>query len=157
MAPTRLDGIDAVRAAVGTHLGYSDWLTIEQHRVDRFAEATGDFQWIHVDQERAAQGPFGGTIAHGYLTISLLPVLMGEVVTFDGLAMAMNYGNNKVRFTAPVRVGSRIRGGFELTDLTQTGPGMHLASFQSIIEIEGSERPACVAQTLALLVTGQED
>lgn len=156
MTATTLNGIDAVRAAVGTHLGYSDWVTIEQERVNKFAEATGDFQWIHIDQERAAKGPFGGTIAHGYLTLSLTPELMVQAVDFQGLTMVVNYGSNKVRFTSPVPVGSRVRGGFELTDLTETGPGAHLASIRTIIEIEGSERPACVAETLSLLVAGQE-
>src|SRR5690242_12361416 len=104
------NGLDELRAAAGTQVGASDWMTIEQARVDTFADATEDHQWIHVDEEKAEAGPFGGTIAHGFLTLSLLPKLMSQVYRIDGVKMGVNYGLNKVRFTAPVPVGSKIRG-----------------------------------------------
>ena len=109
-------GLDELEKAVGTHLGYSDWQTITQEQVNLFADATGDHQWIHVDPEKAAQGPFGTTIAHGYLTLSLVPSLVWQIYTVEGLRMGVNYGSNKVRFPAPVPVGSRVRGGAELLE-----------------------------------------
>ena len=114
MAQTVLSGIDEVKAAVGRHLGTSDWLEITQDRIDQFADATGDHQWIHVDPERAADGPFGATIAHGYLTLSLSNALLPEIVEVQGVSMGVNYGVGKVRFPAPVPVGSRIRATAEL-------------------------------------------
>lgn len=136
--------------AVGTELGRSEWLTIEQSRVDRFAEATDDYQWIHTDPERAAAGPFGGTIAHGFLTLSLIPFLVKEIYSLDGVKMVVNYGLNKVRFITPVKVGSRIRAAQVLTGLDEVSGGLQAASTVTI-EIEGSAKPAAVAETLSRL------
>src|SRR4051794_34736620 len=117
------DGIDDLTRAIGTHLGYSSWITVDQERIDTFARATGDHQWIHVDPARAADGPFGSTIAHGYLTLSLLPTLSWEIFSVRGLAMEINYGTDKVRFPAPVPVGSSLRAGVELIAVDESGPG----------------------------------
>ncbi|MGU3584228.1 MaoC family dehydratase [Rhodococcus sp. C26F] len=145
------NGIDEVEKAVGEHLGYSDWLEIDQKRIDLFAEATGDHQWIHVDPERAKDGPYGKTIAHGYLTLSLLPVLGTQIFSLEGLKMKVNYGSNKVRYPAPVPVGSRIRAGAEFKSLERTAKGANLVVGYTI-EIEGGERPALVAETVVVLV-----
>ena len=145
------EGIEQVEAAVGEHVGYSDWLEITQERIDTFADATGDHQWIHVDPERAAEGPFGATIAHGYLTLSLIPVLGNQVMEIRGFRMMINYGTDKVRFPAPVPVGSRIRAGVELTSLERTSSGVRLTS-RVTVEIEGSDRPAVVADTIRMMV-----
>lgn len=144
-------GIDEVAAAVGTHLGYSSWLEVTQARVDAFAAATGDRQWIHVDPGRAASGPYGTTIAHGYLTLSLLPALGGEIFDIAGVRMKINYGVNKVRFPAPVPVGARIRCGARLESLERTAKGANLITAYTI-EIEGARRPALVAETVRVLV-----
>ena len=144
-------GVDEFEKAVGGHLGHSGWHTITQEQVDGFADATGDHQWIHVDPERAAEGPFGGTIAHGYLTLSLLPMLSKEIYRVEGLTMGVNYGANKVRFPAPVPVGSRIRAGAELLSL-ERGPSGARATLRVTIEREGGDRPVCVAEILSLLV-----
>src|SRR6478672_10902125 len=128
--------LDEVAAASGEELGSSDWLTIEQDRVDRFAEATGDHQWIHVDVERAATGPFGGTIAHGYLTLSLVPFLGSQVFALDTPGAKLNYGVNKVRFPNPLLVGSRIRNQVTLGEVTDLAAGKQLTLRHSI-EIEG--------------------
>jgi acyl dehydratase len=141
------NGVDELRAAVGSRLGVSDWMTVDQGRIDLFADATDDHQWIHVDEERAAAGPFGGTIAHGFLTLSLLPVLVGQVFTVEGTKMGVNYGLNRVRFTAPVPVGSKVRAAVELTDVSDVSGGVQLTTTVTV-EIEGSERPALVAQWL---------
>ena len=133
-------------AAVGTHLGESDWMVVDQERVNGFADATGDHQWIHVDVERAKDGPFGGTIAHGYLTLSLLPVLMRDVITVDA-AIAINYGLNKVRFINPVLVGSRVRASIDLVAAEPVAGGVQ-ATYRSTIEIEGAEKPACVVENI---------
>ncbi|UTT48213.1 MULTISPECIES: MaoC family dehydratase [Rhodococcus] len=146
-----INGIDEVEKVVGEHLGYSDWLEIDQKRIDLFAEATGDHQWIHVDPERAEDGPYGRTIAHGYLTLSLLPVLGTQIFSLEGLKMKVNYGSNKVRYPAPVPVGSRIRAGAEFTSLERTTKGANLVVGYTI-EIEGGERPALVAETVVVLV-----
>lgn len=146
-----INGIDEVEKVVGEHLGYSDWLEVDQKRIDLFAEATGDHQWIHVDPERAKDGPYGKTIAHGYLTLSLLPVLGTQIFTLGGLKMKVNYGSNKVRFPAPVPVGSRVRAGAEFKSLERTAKGANLVVAYTI-EIEGSERPALVAETVVVLV-----
>lgn len=143
--------LDEFTAAKGEHLGYSDWHQITQEQVSAFADATGDHQWIHVDVERAAQGPFGGTIAHGYLTLSLLPVLVGQIYRVDGLAMGVNYGLDRLRFPAPVPTGSRVRAGAELRELRVTERGT-LASSRVTVEVEGQTRPSCIADTLTLLV-----
>ncbi len=142
---TELDGIDGVRAAVGQHLGYSGWREITQEQVNRFADATGDHQWIHVDVERARQGPFGGPIAHGYLTLSLAPVLMAEVFKVKGTAMGVNYGCNKVRFITPVPVGGQVRLGAVLAGVHDVAGGLQ-GTVDLTFELAGSERPACVAQ-----------
>src|SRR5690348_6261167 len=114
---TTIDGIDGLRGALGTHLGYSDWLAIDQARINTFAEATGDHQWIHVDPEKAAAGPFGATIAHGFLTLSLTNLFLPQIVDVQGFSMGINYGTDKVRFPSPVVVGSRVRGGAELVSV----------------------------------------
>lgn len=145
------NGLDEVEQAVGTHLGYSDWHIITQQQVDLFAEATGDHQWIHTDPEKAAAGPFGGTIAHGYLTLSLLPMLVWQIYRVDGLKMGVNYGSNKVRFPAPVPVGSRVRAGAELLSLKRGDSGAQ-ATVRVTVELEGSDKPACVAETVSVLV-----
>jgi len=145
------NGIAELESAIDTHVGYSEWHTVTQKQIDLFAEATGDHQWIHVDPERAASGPFGTTIAHGYLTLSLLPMLVSQVYRVDGLKMAVNYGSNKVRFVSVVPVGSRVRAGVELVGLTATPAGTQLAA-RVTVEIEGGAKPACVAETLSVLV-----
>ena len=144
-------GLDELAAAKGEHLGHSNWHTVTQEQVDLFAEATGDHQWIHVDPVRAKTGPFGGTIAHGYLTLSLIPMLTAEIFRVEGLAMGVNYGTEKVRFPAPVRVGSRVRSNAELIALRDVPRGTQ-AVVRHTIEIEGGDKPACVAETVSLLV-----
>lgn len=134
-----------LRAAVGEAIGASDWLTVDQPRIDRFAEATGDSQWIHVDPERAAAGPFGAPVAHGFLTLSLLSHLVQQVYRLEGARMGVNYGLNKVRFTAPVPVGSKVRAAVALADVTEIAGGVQ-AVWRVTIEVDGSEKPACVAE-----------
>ena len=146
--PTVLHGIDELRGAVGRHLGHSDWLEIDQARIDLFAEATGDHQWIHVDPVRAADGPFGSTIAHGYLTVSLTNLFLPQILTVEGVSMGVNYGVDKIRFPAPVPVGSRVRGGAELVEVTDAGAGVQTL-IRITVEIEGSDRPACVVDSLS--------
>jgi acyl dehydratase len=141
------NGVDELRAAVGTSLGVSDWVTVDQSRIDQFADATDDHQWIHVDEERAKAGPFGTTIAHGFLTLSLLPVLVGQVFSVEGTKMGVNYGLNRVRFTAPVPVGSKVRAAVELADVSDVTGGVQVTT-KVTVEIEGSERPAVVAEWL---------
>jgi acyl dehydratase len=140
-----------LEAAKGEHLGWSDWHTVTQEQVNTFADATGDHQWIHVDQDKAAKGPFGTTIAHGYLTLALVPVLVAGIYRVDGIRMGINYGSNKVRYPSVVPVGSRIRAGIELVDVAEAKLGRQIV-MRTTVEIEGSEKPACVAETLALLV-----
>ncbi|MDF0531280.1 MaoC family dehydratase [Tsukamurella sp. 8F] len=146
-----LNGIDQLHAAVGTHLGYSDWHTIDQAQIDAFADATGDHQWIHVDAEKAASGPFGATIAHGYLTLSLIPMLSWQVYRVEGTKMGINYGCNKVRFPSVVRVDSRVRAGVELVSVEPGGTG-HSVVARVTIEIEGGGKPACVAEVVSVVV-----
>jgi acyl dehydratase len=134
-------------AAKGKHLGFGDWLEITQDRVNRFADATDDHQWIHVDAERAAAGPFGGTVAHGYLTLSLIPALGRSIYRVEGLRMSVNYGSDKVRFPSPVRVGARVRGGAELVEIAEIEGGAQ-AVVRFTIEIEGQPKPGCVADIL---------
>ncbi|MFC5180443.1 MaoC family dehydratase [Actinomadura harenae] len=149
----RFASVDEFAAAKGEHLGYSPWRTVEQKQIDLFAEATDDRQWIHVDPERAAaEGPFGSTIAHGFLTLSLVSALVPEIFQIDGLSMAVNVGLNRVRFPAPVRVDSRIRGGAELVDI-KNSPAGRLATVKVKVEVEGERRAACVAETLTLFVS----
>lgn len=145
------NGIEELKAAVGEHLGYSEWHEVTQDAVNQFAEATGDHQWIHVDVEKAKQGPFGGTIAHGYLTLSLIPMLSWEVYKVEGVTMGVNYGSNKVRFPTPVPVGSKVRGGFVITSVEPSSMG-YTVSATATVEIEGQDKPACVAETLSVIV-----
>jgi acyl dehydratase len=146
-----LDNLDTLAGMTGEELGLSDWLEIDQARVDQFAEATGDHQWIHVDRERAAAGPFGGTIAHGYLTLSLIPFLGSQVFALETPGAKLNYGVNKVRFPHPVRVGSRIRSRVTMGEVTDLPAGKQL-TLRHVIEIEGQDKPACVAETVVLLL-----
>ena len=143
--------IDQLAAAVGTDLGTSDWFEIDQDRVNLFADATDDHQWIHVDEERAAQGPFGGTIAHGYMTVSLIPALSKSIFSVETDGPRLNYGLNKVRFPNPVKVGSRVRAQATLAELADVPAGKQLV-VRYTIEIEGEEKPACVAETVVLLL-----
>ena len=136
-------------AAVGKPLGHSDWLEITQQRIDQFAEATGDHQWIHVDPERAKDGPFGACIAHGYLTQSLVNHFLPQILEVRGIAMGVNYGADRVRFPAPVRVGSRIRGSAELVGAEKSKDGGVQAVVRVTVEIEGEDRPACVIDTIS--------
>jgi acyl dehydratase len=134
---------------VGQHLGVSEWMLIDQERVNQFADATDDHQWIHVDNEKAAQGPFGGTIAHGFLTLALTVPLGGQVPLDVGEPkMAINYGLEKVRFPAPVPVGSRVRARVELANVTEVGGGVQVNRIVTI-EVEGQEKPAMVAETVS--------
>ncbi|WP_037577646.1 MaoC family dehydratase [Phaeacidiphilus oryzae] len=139
--------LDELAAAVGTELGSSDWHTVTQEQVDLFAEATGDHQWIHVDPERAKAGPFGGPIAHGFLTLSLIPLLAKECYAVEGIKMAVNYGSNKVRFPSPVPVGTKVRGSAELVSLDEV-PGGRQAVVRFTVSSEGSPKPHCVAETI---------
>ncbi|KLO63495.1 MULTISPECIES: MaoC family dehydratase [Dermacoccus] len=145
------NGLEELKAAVGEELGSSEWHEVTQTMVDQFAEATGDHQWIHVDPEKAKAGPFGTTIAHGYLTLSLVPMLAAEIWSIENISMAVNYGSNKVRFTQPVPVGSRVRGTAVLDEVKESPKGAQVA-MTFTVEIEGEERPACVAQTLSVIV-----
>lgn len=135
-------------AAEGQDLGATDWIEIDQARVNLFAEATGDHQWIHVDPERAASGPFGGCIAHGYLTLSLVNLFLPQLIQVDNLRMGVNYGCDRVRFPAPVRVGARIRGRGEVVRVEQVGAAVQ-ATVRVSVEIEGGERPGCVVDTIS--------
>ncbi|VEG53153.1 dehydratase [Mycolicibacterium aurum] len=134
-------------AAEGTQLGPTEWLEITQDRVNLFADATDDHQWIHVDPERAAKGPFGGTIAHGLLTLSLLPHFTHQLYSVDNVAMAINYGYNKVRFITPVRVGAKLRARAEIASVTQLDNAVQ-ATLATTVEIEGSDKPAAVAESI---------
>lgn len=140
-----------IAAAVGDELGVSEWVAITQDRIDMFADATGDRQWIHVDPERAADGPFGATVAHGYLTLSMLPFLGAQVFAFAGNVARVNYGLNKVRFVAPVRVGSKVRSRVEMLDVVDIEKGQQV-TLQHTIEIRGEDKPACVAETVTVLM-----
>ena len=135
-------------ALAGHDIGSSDWLLIDQARISLFAEATGDHQWIHIDPARAAAGPFGAPIAHGFLTLSLLPVLFESAFAIDDVRMGVNYGLNRVRFVSPVRVGSRVRGRFKLVSYEPLEGGAQL-TVEATIELEGSVKPACVAETVS--------
>jgi len=137
-----------IRACVGQDVATSDWITVTQEQIQLFADATGDQQWIHVDPERAAQGPFGAPIAHGYLTLSLLPRLFASALRIEGVRMGVNYGLNRVRFTAPVPVGSRLRVHLHLLQAEPIAPDGLQLTWQATIEREGSDKPACVAETL---------
>jgi len=145
--PTTVHGIETFKDLVGTHLGYSGWHLVDQDQVNLFADATGDHQWIHVDPERAKDGPFGGPIAHGYLTLALAPVLLGEVLTVEGISMGVNYGCNKVRFPSPVPVGSRLREGVAVAEVDDVAGGVQVV-LDITLETEGSSKPSCVAQVV---------
>ncbi len=141
---------DDLLAAVGQHLGHSDWVTVDQARIDMFAEATGDHQWIHVDPEAAAAGPFGATIAHGYLTLALTNLLLPQIVRVDGTSMGVNYGVNRVRFPQPVLVGSRLRASATLTSAEELPGKSGVQAVTTItVEIEGQPKPACVVESVS--------
>jgi acyl dehydratase len=144
---TEINGIEELKALVGQHLGYSSYLTITQEQVNLFAEATGDHQWIHVDVERAKSGPFGGPIAHGYLTLSVGPRLYPEVVRFSGFSMGVNYGANKVRFPSPVPVGANLRLGVKLVAVEEIAGGAQ-STMEFTFECEGAAKPSCVAEII---------
>jgi len=140
-----------IPSMIGQEVGVSDWYEITQDKVNLFAEATGDHQWIHVDVERAAKElPTGGTIAHGYLTLSLIPMLSSQIMRIDGVTRGINYGCNKVRFTNMVPVGSRVRGRQKLLEAQERSGGLQLIN-EFTVEIEGQDRPACVAQTISII------
>jgi acyl dehydratase len=138
-------------AKVGETIGSSEWLEVNQERINQFAEATGDFQFIHIDEEKAKLTPFGGTIAHGFLTLSLIPVLTqsSDTPRIDGIKMAVNYGGNKVRFLAPVRSGKRVRGHFKLLELEEKRPGQWQQTVETTVEIEGEAKPALIAEWIS--------
>ncbi|HCA88483.1 MAG TPA: dehydratase [Streptomyces sp.] len=140
--------LDELKSAVGEQLGHSDWLEVDQKRIDLFAEATGDHQWIHVDPDKAAAGPFGTTIAHGYLTLSLLPVFVPQLMRVDGVRMGINYGTNKVRFPSPVPVGSRLRATASVAEVTEVAGGVQLTALVTV-EREGGDKPVCVAESVS--------
>lgn len=144
---TVINGIDGLKSSVGNHLGYSNYMTITQERVNQFAEATGDHQWIHVDVERAKSGPFGAPIAHGYLTLSLGPVLLPEIFTVGGISMGVNYGANKIRFMSPVQVGSKLRAGARLVQVDDVAGGAQV-TMEVTFEVEGAAKPSCVAEII---------
>jgi acyl dehydratase len=149
MAPRTINGVDELRSLVGEHLGYSDWVEITQDQVNAFADATGDHQWIHVDVERATkESPYGGPIAHGYLTLSLTNLVLPEVLEVRNVSMGLNYGTGKVRFPAPVPVGSRVRGTAELVGCDDI-PGGIQTTITITMEVEGGTKPACVVQSLS--------
>ena len=147
--PRIFTSAEELRAGVGEQLGQSDWLEVDQKRIDLFADATGDHQWIHVDPERAAAGPFGRTIAHGYLTLSLLPALVPQIMRVEGMKMGINYGTNKVRFPSPVPVGSRLRASAVLTEVTDAGGGGVQVTATVTVEREGGDKPVCVAESVS--------
>ena len=142
-----INGGDELKGYVGQHLGYSDYMEITQDRVNEFAQATGDFQWIHVDVERAKAGPFGGPIAHGYLTLSLGPVLYPQIVRINGFAMGVNYGANKVRFPSPVPVGAKLRLGVKLLAVEEIAGGLQ-STMEFTFECEGAPKPSCVSEII---------
>src|SRR4051812_15897596 len=148
---TVFSGLAQFAAAEGTDLGPTDWLLVDQARIDQFALATDDHQWIHVDPERAVSGPYGGTIAHGLLTLSLVPHFMHDLYRVDGVAMAINYGFNKVRFITPVPVGSRLRARSTVTTVTEVAGGVQ-ATLTTAIEVEGSDKPAAVVESIVRYV-----
>jgi len=146
MKQTRFAGVEEAKARIGQEIGVSDWMLIDQPRVDAFAQVTGDQQWIHVDVERAKrESPFGGPIGHGYLTLSLLAKFAGECIAVEGIRLAVNYGLNRVRFVAPVKVGSRVRARFVLGSVEDIRGGAEMV-WQAVVEVEGGSKPACVAE-----------
>lgn len=150
--------IEGLQARIGEELGVSQWLEVAQERIDQFAEVTQDRQFIHIDQEAAAKTPFGGTIAHGFLTLSLLPKLMADIdLTPHNTVMAVNYGADKLRFLAPVPSGSRIRARMKLLDITQKRPGQYMFRAGVTIDIEGGDKPALSVESLSLFVLDEAD
>jgi acyl dehydratase len=149
---TQVNSIEELKALIGTHVGYGEYLTVTQDAVNQFADATGDHQWIHVDPVRAADGPFGGTIAHGYMTLSLIPALLSGVMSVAGVKMGVNYGTNKVRFTSPVLVGSQVRAGSTVADVEEI-PGGAQVTMDIVIEIKDAPKPACFAQIVTRYYT----
>jgi acyl dehydratase len=147
MAPRTINGIEELSSLVGEHLGYSDYVEITQEQVNTFADATGDHQWIHVDVDRAAQGPFGGPIAHGYLTLSLGPMLSPQIFTVAGISMGVNYGASRIRFPSPVPVGSRLRLGAVLQSVEEVAGGAQV-TMEFTFEVEGAPKPSCVAEVI---------
>ena len=147
--PTVFQNPAELKNSIGQHLGTSEWLTIDQTRIDLFADATLDHQWIHVDADRAKTGPFGATIAHGYLTASLVSYFLPQIFSVDGISMGINYGSDRLRFPSPVRVGSKLRAGAELIEAEDTKDGAVQTKVRVTIEIEGSDKPACVIDSLS--------
>jgi len=147
MSPRIINGGDELKGLIGEHLGYSPYVSVSQEQVNQFAEATGDYQWIHVDVEKATAGPFGAPIAHGYLTLSLGPSLYPQVVSIGGYSMGVNYGTNKVRFMSPVKVGSNVRLGVKLLDVSDI-PGGIQSTMEFTFECEGADKPSCVAEVV---------
>ncbi|MDA2944353.1 MAG: MaoC family dehydratase [Actinomycetota bacterium] len=147
MSPRTINGADELKSLIGEHLGYSPYVTVSQEQVNQFAEATGDHQWIHIDVERAKAGPFGAPIAHGYLTLSMGPMLYPQVVQITGFSMGVNYGANKIRFMSPVKVGSNLRLGVKLLDVTDI-PGGIQSTMEFTFECEGVDKPSCVAEII---------
>jgi acyl dehydratase len=148
-----LNGLDEVKAYVGKELGVSDWLEVTQAKIDAFAEVTGDDQWIHVDPERAKQSPFGGTIAHGYFTLSLAPRFSYDMFSFEGFAFGINYGLNRVRFPAPMPVGEKVRMRAKLAAIEEIPGGAQITT-ELTFEREGGDKPVCVAESLSRVYTG---
>ncbi|GAA4283501.1 3-hydroxyacyl-thioester dehydratase HtdZ [Brevibacterium daeguense] len=146
-----IQGMAELETLIGQQLGESSWVTIDQEMINLFADATGDHQWIHIDEERAKAGPFGSTIAHGFLTLSLLPRLGAEVMDVSGMKMKINYGLNKVRFPKPVPAGSKVRDVVSLKEVERKSSGVQVV-MNHVIEIEGSDRPACIAEAVTLMV-----
>jgi acyl dehydratase len=143
--------VEELKTAVGQVLGESDWVVVTQDMIDRFAEATGDFQWIHVDREKAKASPFGTTIAHGFLTLSLTPRLIDRIYRVGKVAARLNYGCNKVRFTQPVPSGGRIKASARLLEVTATPKGVRITT-EATVTLEGAERPACIAELVAVVI-----
>lgn len=149
----RIDGVEALRSLVGAELGVSPWRLIDQELIDRFADVTDDRQWIHTDPERAASGVFGGTVAHGLLTLSLIPAMAAQTFEITGAAGRINYGYDRVRFPSPVRAGSRIRDRIMVSGVEEAAGGVRVRLTHTV-EVESSDRPACIAEGITLLVTG---
>ena len=152
MAMKTIDGIEGYKALAGQELGESDWLQIDQERIDQFADATDDHQWIHVDKEKAAKGPFGTTIAHGFLTLSLIPGLTSGLLKVDGVRMGINYGLNRVRFPNPVRVGSKVKATVRNVSIEDVQGGIQVVN-EVTVSIDGEPKPACVAESVTRLYT----
>jgi len=153
----RFKSLADLKAAVGETLGVSDWITVTQERIDRFAEATDDFQWIHVDRERAAKSPFGTTIAHGYLTLALIPSMVYRIFTVDGVGARLNYGSNRIRFTEPVPCESRLRTHLKLLSAEDLPRGGLRATFEATVEREGSRKPPCVAEIITVMLPAETE